>query len=111
MCYQKSINALTLPIYSLSNFKGMSMEKIKANMFEGILVTVIGRSLVVGPNLCDALVVVGVLAAMAYKSFLSKDKDERLEAVNAEVAEIRNKIDLITMKMGITDARKVGPRG
>lgn len=82
------------------------MEKIKEHMFEGILVTVIGRSLVIGPNLCDALIVVGLLGAMAYKAFLSKDKEDRLDVVNSEVAEIKNKVDLITMKMGITDARK-----
>ena len=82
------------------------MEKMLAHIFEVVLFAIVARSLIVGPELSDALIVVGLLGAMSFRSFLNKEKDLKLEAIEVKALEMSNKIDLITMKLGIVDARK-----
>lgn len=82
------------------------MEKIKEYVFEGTLFAIIARSLIVGPNLSDALIIVGLLGAIAFKSFLNKEKELKIQAVEEKVKIMSDKVDLITMKLGIVDARK-----
>lgn len=82
------------------------MKKMLELIFEGTLFAVILRSLIVGPNLSDALVTIAIIGAMSYKAYLHKEKDEKLKAMEDKIAEYGNKVDLITLKMGIVDARK-----
>ena len=77
-------------------------DKVLQNIFEGTLFAVVMRSVIVGPNLSDALVIVGLLAAMSFKSHLSKSKLQDKDEVMSKISEMDDKIGMLTLKSGMT---------
>lgn len=79
-------------------------QKILEMIFEGTLFAIVARSVIVGPNLADAIIIVGLLGAMSFKTHVNKVKLTDKEEVIARLQETENKVDLLSLKAGMGEA-------
>lgn len=81
------------------------LANIQSKLYELAFVSILLKGLVYSLTVSDAIVLLGLVAAIGYKSFIDAKKIEKNQNLENKVQELSNKVDSLMM---VSNLRKMG---